>query len=200
MSNTSLSRGEQTRWNIIQAAYRLFIQQGYHGTSMRQIAGRASISLSGVYNHFTGKEEVFKAVFLQYHPYHQILPFLLDVPGKTIDERIKNSADYTMRVIQEDPDFLNLMFIEIVEFKSIHAGELFSMIFPQAIQVVHHLVGDEQDKLRPVPTPILIRSFLGLFFSYFSTEILFANINSKDFQEDAMEYLVDIYLHGVLVE
>ena len=52
----SPSRGERTRAEIIQAAHDLFIQQGYHGTSMRQIAGQAGIALGGLYNHFESKE------------------------------------------------------------------------------------------------------------------------------------------------
>jgi len=200
LTETKLSKGEKTRQNIIQTAYHLFIQQGYHGTSMRQIAGAAGISLSGVYNHFVGKEDVFRAVFLQYHPYHQILPFLINVPGKTIEDRIRNAADYTTQVIRENPEFLNLMFIEIVEFKSVHAGEVFSMILPQAIQAANHIIGNESSRLRDLPTPILIRSFLGLFFSYFYTEILFSTLNTKEFKDDAMNHLVDIYLHGILAD
>ena len=39
-----LSRGEKTRQRILDAALELFCRQGYHGTSMRQIATRAGLA------------------------------------------------------------------------------------------------------------------------------------------------------------
>ncbi len=76
MTLASLTRGEQTRTTILQVAHDLFIKQGYHGTSMRQIAQQANLALGGLYNHFSSKEQVFKAVFLAFHPYHEVLPLI----------------------------------------------------------------------------------------------------------------------------
>jgi len=200
MSEGNLSRGERSRAAIVRAAHALFVQQGYHGTSMRQIASEAGIALGGVYNHFDSKADVFETVFLEYHPYHQVLPLLLDVQGETVEDRVGYAADQMVKAIQERPDFLNLMFIEVVEFKSVHAGELFSTIIPQSVHVVQRVVEGEQERLRPIPVPMLIRSFLGLFFSYFLTEILLASNAPEEFREDAMRYMVDIYLHGILAD
>ena len=75
------TRGEQTRQAILQAAHDLFIKQGYHGTSMRQIAREADIALGGLYNHFVSKEAVFEAVFLAFHPYHQVIPVIQACAG-----------------------------------------------------------------------------------------------------------------------
>ena len=80
------------RDQIIQVARQLFVQQGYHGTSMRQIARQAGIALGGVYNHFSSKEDVFKAVFLENHPYHQVLPALLEAQGESIEELVANAS------------------------------------------------------------------------------------------------------------
>ena len=52
MSETKPIRGETTRQEIINAAHDLFTQQGFHGTSMRQIAKQAGMALGSLYNHF----------------------------------------------------------------------------------------------------------------------------------------------------
>lgn len=188
-----------TRNNIITAAHDLFIQQGYHGTSMRQIALNAGIALSGVYNHFkNGKEEVFEAVFWDYHPYHEVIPLLQNTHGDSIEERVRNAAQQMVRVIDERPDFLNLMFIEVVEFRSVHAQNIVLKIMPQMMLVAEHLIGGQSELLRDIPPAMLIRSFLGLFFSYYLTEIIFTNINHEDFPDDPMNCLVDIYLRGII--
>ena len=41
-------KGEVTRLAIEDAALSLFMEQGYHATSMRQIAERAELALGGI--------------------------------------------------------------------------------------------------------------------------------------------------------
>lgn len=67
MSN-NLSTGEYTSHAILEAAYSLFLEQGYHATFMRQIARKAGVSLSGIYNHFNCKERIFDRGLFEKHP------------------------------------------------------------------------------------------------------------------------------------
>ncbi len=75
-----LTKGERTRQAVIEAAYDLFLEQGYAGTSMRQIAERSGLALGGIYNHFPGKEAIFSELIIDRHPFRQILPVLLSTP------------------------------------------------------------------------------------------------------------------------
>jgi hypothetical protein len=43
-----------------------------------------------------------------------------------------------------------------------------------------------------------LRAFFGLFFSYFLTEIVFAESAPPEFREGAIDYLIDIFMHGIL--
>lgn len=52
----------ESRTRILNEANRLFIEQGYHRLSMRQIAENAGISKAGIYHHFKDKEALFLAV------------------------------------------------------------------------------------------------------------------------------------------
>lgn len=198
MAEEKLRRGEQTRIKIIQAAHDLFVQQGYHGTSMRQIALRAETALGGLYNHFASKEEVFQAVFLEYHPYREVLPKVLNAQGETIEEFVRDAVTRILKAVEKRPDFMNLMFIEVVEFKSLHAKDLFTAILPQVMPVVHRLLQTDQDKLRTAPEPMVVRTFFGLIFGYFMTDIILGPQAPAEFREDAEGYFVDIYLHGIL--
>jgi AcrR family transcriptional regulator len=201
MNDEMLSRGERTRSEIIQAAHDLFIQQGYHGTSMRQIARQARIALGGLYNHFESKEQVFKAVFIEYHPYREIFPLMFDVSGKTdIEQFLRAAVHHMVEVMQRRPDFMNLMFIEIVEFKSAHIQEVFDIIVPQATQLILAVMQAHQVELRPIPPFILLRMFIGLFFAYYLTEIVIANHAPEEFRRGAADYFVDLFLHGILTQ
>jgi AcrR family transcriptional regulator len=50
------------RRQIVEEAYRVFATRGYHGSSLREIAAAAGISLSNLQHYFTGKEDVLLAV------------------------------------------------------------------------------------------------------------------------------------------
>jgi len=200
MSEQNQKRGELTRQAIIEAAHDLFIQQGYHGTSMRQIAGNADIALGGLYNHFASKEEVFQAVFLDYHPYRQVIPAILAAPTGTIEQFANDTIRHMLSAIHGQPEFLNLMFIEVVEFKSVHTQQLFTTLMPELTQILQNVIDQNGDRLRSIPASMLLRVYFGQFFGYFLTEIILADRAPVEFREGAVEYFVDIFLHGVLRE
>lgn len=52
-----------TREEILNKALDLFAEKGYHGTSMRGIASAVGIKGSSIYNHFSGKEDIFSELF-----------------------------------------------------------------------------------------------------------------------------------------
>src|ERR1044071_2917760 len=113
----TLTKGEATRLAIENAAIHLFLEQGYHATSMRQIADRAELALGGIYNHFSSKEEIFEAIIIDQHPYKRILPLVLAVEGDNAEEFFRNAFEIAIAELGKQPEFINLMFIEIVEFK-----------------------------------------------------------------------------------
>ncbi len=200
MSEIKPNRGESTRQEIINAAHDLFTQQGFHGTSMRQIAKQAGMALGSLYNHFPSKEAVFEGVFIAYHPYRSVLPAMLEVKGDTAETRVRQAFDLMLQALKASPEFFNLMFIEIVEFKSAHLNELFMRAFPLGLQVAGYIF-DDPDRLRPeLSLPIVMRSFLGLFFGYYLSEIAFGPQAPAVFTDHAAEQMVNIFLRGILVE
>lgn len=56
------SGGKSTKDLILKASMELFSEYGYKAASVRKIAAKVGIRESALYNHFTNKEEIFKAV------------------------------------------------------------------------------------------------------------------------------------------
>jgi hypothetical protein len=53
--------------------------------------------------------------------------------------------------------------------------------------------------LRPdLPLPVILRSFIGLFFSYVITDMLIGKQLPMGSAPDVFENFVSIYLHGIL--
>jgi AcrR family transcriptional regulator len=199
MAEESSTKGGHTRQEILQSAYQLFLKNGYHGTSMRQIAQGAGIAVGGIYNHFGSKDAIFVAILSDRHPFFDILPALNTAEGQDVESFVRDAAAKVVNVVQDRPDFLNLMFIELVEFNAQHVPELFITFFPQALAFVQRFFNGRQE-LRPLPIPILLRAFLGLFFSYVITDILMGDLMPVDMEKSTLDHFVDIFLHGILAE
>ena len=58
-----------TREKILDVALDLFTDQGFDGTSMREIAERLHISKPAIYYHFASKEEILMALHLRLHEF-----------------------------------------------------------------------------------------------------------------------------------
>jgi AcrR family transcriptional regulator len=197
MDPVTATRGEKTRAEIIQTAHQLFLNHGYHGTSMRQIAAQAGIALGGIYNHFSSKEDIFYSVLVECHPFHDMMPAMLAAEGETVNAFVRDAATRMVAGTQNRMDFLNLIFVEMVEFKSVHLPQLFQQFFPSVLALVQRFA-EGKHELRPIPAAVLVRAFLGLFFSYVMTEVVLARQLPPEMSENALDHFVEIYLHGIL--
>lgn len=192
-----VTKGERTRAVLLDAAKRLFVSNGYHGTSMRQIADEAGLALGGIYNHFGNKEDIFVSVLMERHPFLVVLPALQAAQGQTVEDLVRDAAGRMLTELSQNLDFLNLMFIELVEFEAKHVTVLFETLFPPFMQFAQQLE-EARGPLRDIPRSIVLRSFLGLFFSYFITDLLMGNQMPIEMKTGAFDYFIDIYLHGLL--
>ena len=52
-----------TKQEILEQSLTLFMKQGYEGASMSDIASATGIKKASLYAHYSGKEEIFSAVF-----------------------------------------------------------------------------------------------------------------------------------------
>ena len=196
----NLKKGEMTRLSIEEAAISLFLEQGYHATSMRQIAKRTGLALGGIYNHFTSKDEIFEAIIIDQHPYKKVLPLILAVEGDTAQEFFGNAFRIVVDELGKQPEFINLMFIEIVEFKGKHGSVMLREIAPKILPVFEKAIKNMKG-LRVTNPAVLMRSFFGMIISYFVTEMVISNsVVSKLMPKDSTDVYIDIFLNGVLKE
>lgn len=198
MPEEKLKKGEATRLAIEDAAIALFMEQGYHATSMRQIAESADLALGGIYNHFKSKDEIFEAIIVDKHPYKKVLPLILAAEGETMEEFLGNAARVIIRELTSQPYYVRLMLIEIAEFNGAHGASLIKELAPKVLPVFEKLVKTRKG-LRVTHPVILMRSFIGMVLSYMLTDIVISNsILYKLMPKNSLDAFVDIYMHGIL--
>jgi AcrR family transcriptional regulator len=193
------TKGETTRLAIEDAAAELFIKNGYHATSMREIAEHAGLALGGIYNHFKSKEEIFEGIVVDKHPYKRVLPLILEAQGETAEDFLRNAMKIIIDELNRGP-YLKLMMIEFVEFNGGHGAAMLKEIVPTVLPVFEQVIKARKD-LRVTNPAVLMRSFLGMVISYFITEMVVSNsVVSKLMPKNTADAYVDIFLHGVMKE
>jgi len=89
-----------TRQRILDAGLKLFSEHGFAGTSMRMLARATGLRESSLYNHFAGKDELYRSLTAQWGPFEFV-------------QRLK-SAEY--RALADQPAaFLRLCGKHLVE-------------------------------------------------------------------------------------
>jgi AcrR family transcriptional regulator len=91
-----------TRERILTVANELFIEQGYEGTSLREIADRLGITKAALYYHFRSKDEILTTLL---EPFFALLDDLLDRLEAADD--IEAWADALTWVVEKIFDYLD---------------------------------------------------------------------------------------------
>ncbi|MFF2011811.1 TetR/AcrR family transcriptional regulator [Streptomyces sp. NPDC058195] len=89
------SRSERKHQAILDAATTVFLDKGYAGTSMDDIAKRAAVSKQTVYKHFADKERLFAEIVLATtHRVDAMVDLVADIPveADALDENLTRLA------------------------------------------------------------------------------------------------------------
>lgn len=193
------TKGDQARAEILMAARRLFIENGYNGTSMRAIAEAAGgRAVGGLYNHFKTKEEIFSAIIEEANPYDTLMAAITGVgPVETAPDFIRAAIGQVLRTMPQHHDFYEITQIDLREFQGAHLQHVLeTQALPSifgAIARVAALPG-----LRPVDPPGLMRLFASVVLGYMATRTFLPTGIFGDQSEDAWIALyIDMVLYGL---
>ena len=88
------ARADDTRWRVFSAGAELFAEQGYHATSVQQIATRAGVGKGTFFVYFPTKDAVVTEMV------HMLLRIVRREHDRLVAEGI-TSAEEVMRVTRE---------------------------------------------------------------------------------------------------
>lgn len=136
---TQAERKAKTRERLLQAAYGLFANRGYHAASVDDVAAKAGYSTGAVYAHFASKEDLFLEL-VEEHVSAQIDRYRQAVAnGLTLEERARAGADEWMDYLDRERDYFPL-FIAYWSY-ALRSRRL----RPTLVRRLHELRGTVQD-------------------------------------------------------
>jgi AcrR family transcriptional regulator len=191
-------RGENTRQAIIDAACELFIENGFHATTTRQITEKINIVPGALYNHFSSKTELFEAVLEEYHPWNKIPEALKDARGQTMQAYIRDASARLLKVWDQHPELTRLHLIDMLEFNGKHLPALFELSYTKVAAIVEKAQAQEGG-LKDANIKLLYRAILGLFFGYIMADKAMVDVDSP-FSEGGFDFFADTYLLGLFAQ
>ena len=188
---------QKNQTSIEQAALRLFIQQGFFGTSIRDIARAAGISIGNIYNYYPTKEALYVSLVRRYTArMSKLQADLKPLLGRLDADSLRQLAQATREIVYQNPDYWRLMYVDVTEFGNRH----FAHSFRRLSKNLEKLAGGYgRNGLRPGIDPSLAYAAIYLqFFSYFLMEKLFGGKQHLGQPEAiAIEQLIQIFREGI---
>lgn len=189
---------------IEEAAKQLFIKQGFHATSMRNIAARAGTSLGNLYNYYRTKEDILESIITRYQQVvdERMRAMFDDIDNPLDPEDLARFARLVKDMVNKHHDFWLLMYIDVLEFENRHFRKMFE-------NLAHHLrrrFADSFEELNRqgvlhdgVDPAIGFTAAYMQFFNYFLVEKLFGgNRHFGLTDEQVIARLTEIYSRGLL--
>lgn len=188
------------RGPILKAAAALFRRQGFHGTSIREIAEKAGVSLGNIYNHFPTKEQLFATLLKEYEreyfsPDQPLARVLSEIP---FPENIEAMGRASRATVENFADYMRLIYVDMVEFDARHIRRIF-LAMRKRYQRIQAKTGTAvASDVDPVAAMMMV-SFG--FSNFFIMEKLFKVTGHYGMSEDsAIRLFARIYRRGVSPE
>ena len=203
LSNEAIERRKK---RIEDAAKQLFIRQGFHATSMRNIAARAGTSLGNVYNYYPTKESILGSIISKYQRVidERLRSMFDEITDPLSSEDLTKFALLVKQMVNQHHDFWLLMYIDVLEFENRH----FRKVFENVAQKMRRRFAEAFDDLKQrgalhegVDPAIGFTAAYMQFFNYFIVEKLFGGARHFGISdEQVIQQLTEIYSRGLLRE
>lgn len=203
MDEPKISKGEQTRREILAAAKRLHLSQGFTATSMRQIAREVGITPAAIYNHYATKDQLFTALLQSEAPF-ELFGLFDRIEADTTENTVRQMLRTVLASLPDHQDYFQLALIDAQERSGAALASLLPEVLPQALAWHQRLVAQDAARrdgarLRQIPFLVFARTLLSLLAGFMLTERVATPDRLPQVADiDWAEALADVVLHGVL--
>ncbi len=193
---------EQRRGQLIQVALKLFSDQGFKGTTTKEIAAAAGVSESIIYQHFIDKEELYTAILDYKSNEGQTEEWLGELRGhanRSDDERFFGSLiSKILEAYHRDPHFQRLMLYASLEGHEIARISHRSLGIPIYDFISQYIIKRQRDgAFRQCDPGAVVFALVGMPSYYAIVKRLFGINLLKSSDKEVGVALTEILLNGL---
>ncbi|HAH05756.1 MAG TPA: hypothetical protein DCM05_04390 [Elusimicrobia bacterium] len=191
------------RERILKAATTLFRRQGFHGTSTREIAEKAGVSLGNIYNHFKTKEDLFVFILAEYEKeyFRPDQPLYKVFADTSFPENIEALGEASGKMVHKFGDYMLLMYVDVVEFDAKHIARLFHGMRDRYAKLLASRPGGPPRLRSGLDPAAAMMMVVWNFFNYFMMEKLFKAKGHYGMSDpDAIRMFASVFRKGLLPE
>jgi AcrR family transcriptional regulator len=190
-------RPEERAQQIMDAAVRLFAEQGYERTTTRAIAQEAGISEGTIYKYFDSKRALLFAITHQ-SIVDPLKTLLEKMPDATDDQLIRAIIHDRLALWDRAAPFLKVVISEAL-FNPELTSEYQRQVTGPALAMLEAYITKRiaDGAFRPVNPAVAARSLIGLLFFFFHIWHNMFGMTESIQHEALVEELARIYLDGV---
>jgi AcrR family transcriptional regulator len=202
MPKIAKDRIEENQRRIEAAALKLFTKQGFHGTNIREIAEKIGVSTGTIYTYYPSKEAIFESLVRGYHSrveaWRRQACAKLKSPLSPDDLTVL--AAEIRALLARDPEYMLLLYIDVVEFQNQHFVETFRDVpeqFRRMLGPALRRTGRQSGWRGEDPAFVLASVYL-YFFTHFGIETLYQgkrHLGVSD--QQAAERFARLFLRGL---
>lgn len=180
---------EENKEHIEEAAKQLFIKHGFHGTSMRLIAGQADVSLGNLYNYYKTKEDILESIINKYELIinTKLKEIFDDIEEPLLPDNLVRFGKKVKTLVEEHYEFWLLMYIDVLEFENRHCRKMFENLAERLNKRFYKHFDELKDSKtinKEVDPAIGFTVAYLQFFNYFLIEKLFGGNNHLGISDD----------------
>jgi len=184
------------RDKILYETTRLFVERGYDGVSIREIAEACHITKAALYYHFTDKERLLIEILeTGLTAFHQLLEEALQ-NHRTAQARIRAFVfSLFTRLPPENRAVIRLATQEMGKLHPELRAQFSRHYRQQFLQPLEQIFieGQQNNELRPFPPALGVWALLGMLYPFMSGESAFR----PELTSQQLEQLVELFWKGV---
>jgi AcrR family transcriptional regulator len=198
-----MSTRKNTKQKIIDISLNLFSTKGYDGTSIRQIAREVGIRESGIYNHFSSKEKIFKTIISNFKKSTVGSEIINDELIEELVRPYNFMKNFVTKLInhwntKNEKKFIRLMLME--QFREIDGEKLSMSNYLNETKSIWWMIFDELIKHKVIKNfdPVLLsHEFIAPLYFIRIEYLVQDNVDNLDVVLDLVNKHVDFFWQSV---
>jgi AcrR family transcriptional regulator len=192
--------GEARRGQIVEAAARLWLRDGFDATSVEAIARAAGLAKGTVYLYFPSKEALLDEAVRRYSLVPAVEELTRELAGVPVAEALPRIARGLFARLREHAPLLALVLRELPQRPDTARAFFERVVLPTNRRFAAYLeAGVAAGALRPLDTFVAARALVGMLMIFVLTQELYGGRAVAPLADDAITGTVaDVFLRGVL--